>query len=157
VLMLVKDQNIVTNQHGTDYWNEDSGEFYVNQSGNLAATAYDQDMAQINIKPMDIGKTDPKTLTLSGVNIDAIKVTGIVFKTADGWGFEASVPLKQKPAHGAVIGFQAQLNGASDKDRNVKLIWSLADTSDNSYQKPSLFGQGIFFKVGSTDIPTPTP
>jgi beta-glucosidase len=156
VLMLVKDQNIITNQHGTDYWNEDSGEYYVNQSGNLAATVYDQDMAQINIKPMDIGKTDPKALTLSGVNTDTIKVTGIVFKTADGWGFEASVPLKQKPTHGAVIGFQTQLNGASDQDRNVKLIWSLADTSDNSYQNPSLFGQGIFFKVGSTDIPTPT-
>ncbi len=157
VLMLAKDQKIVTGEHGADYWNEDSMEFYVNQSGNLAATSYGKGIFQINIKPLDIGKTDLAALTISGINNTATKVAGIVFRTADGWGFEAAVPLDTPPQHGSIIGFQTHLNGASDKDRNVKLIWSLADTGDASYQNPSLFGQGIFFKTGSTDIPTPAP
>jgi beta-glucosidase len=156
VLMLMVDKNIVTGQHGTDYWNEDSMEFYVNQSGNLSATAYGDGIYQININPGDIGKTNPGALTITGVNSKGVKVQGIVFKTANGWGFEASVPLAKPPTHGSVIGFQAHANGASVMDRDTKLIWSLADTSDLSYQNPSLFGQGIFFQIGRTDIPKPS-
>ena len=156
IMMVVPDKTIITGQHGTNFWNEDSLEFYVNQSGNLGATAYADNIYQININPGDIGNTDPDKLTLTGINSTGVKVHGYVFKTADGWGFEASVPLVNKPVHGMAIGFQAHANGASVQDRNVKLIWSLADTSDASYQNPSLFGQGIFFAVGSTDIPTET-
>ena len=157
VLMLVPDKNIVTHRHGTDFWNEDSGEFYVNQSGNLAAKQYGDGIYQVNINPGDLGKTDPGALTLTGINVKNSQAKGIVFKTPDGWGFEASVPLTQKPQHGGVIGFQAHLNGASQNDRNVKLIWSLADKSDSSYQNPSVFGEGIFFQVGRTDVPTVAP
>ncbi|MBZ0310034.1 MAG: glycoside hydrolase family 9 protein, partial [Anaerolineae bacterium] len=83
---------------------------------------------------------------------------GIVFATEDGWGFEAAVPISGylTPEHGLTIGFQAHANGASSLDRDVKLIWSLADTADTSYQDPGVFGQGIFFEVGQTDIPEPT-
>jgi hypothetical protein len=48
------------------------------------------------------------------------------------------------------------LNGASQTDRDLKLSWSAADTSDQSYQNPSVFGQLIFQRVGA-DLPTPTP
>ncbi len=157
VLELVPDKVIVTHQHGANYWNEDSGEFYVNQSGNLNASSYTDSIYQVNINPGDIGKTDPTALTLTGVNADKSKAKGIVFKTPDGWGFEASVPLLKKPQHGDVIGFQVHLNGSSGGDRNVKLIWSLADTGDKSYINPSLFGKGVFFQVGRTDVPTVTP
>ena len=156
VLMLAVDKTIITGQHGVNYWNEDSMEFYVNLSGDLAATAYKDGIYQINLNPGDIGKTDPSKLTATGVNAANVPVKGVVFKTANGWGFEASVPLVKPPTHGQEIGFQTHLNGASELDRNVKLIWSLADTSDLSYQNPSLFGRGLFFKVGSTDIPTPS-
>jgi endoglucanase len=158
VLMLAVDANIITGKHKQDWWNEDSMEFYVNLGPDLAATRYGRGIAQINIKPIDIGKEDPKALTLSGTNADTMKVEGIVFKTADGWGFEAAIDLEGliEPRHGLEIGFQAQMNGASIKDRDVKLIWSLADTSDNSWQNPSLFGRGIFFEPGRTDIPLPT-
>ncbi len=155
IVMVAADKKIITGQHDTAYWNEDSMEFYLNQSGNLKASAYADNIYQIDINPGDIGKTDPDALTLTGVNSAGVKVHGFVFKTAHGWGFEASVPLVKKPTHGMTIGFQAHLNGASDADRNVKLIWSLADNADQSYQNPSLFGQGIFFAVGSKDIPAP--
>jgi beta-glucosidase len=152
ILMLRPDKKIITGQHGGDYWNEDSLEFYINTSSDLNAKNYGDGIYQINIKPLDIGKP-AGTPTLTGVNADKANVKAIVFKTADGYGFEASVPLPKAPEHGFVIGFQAQANGATSLDRDTKLIWSLADKADNSYQDPSLFGQGIFFKVGSTDIP----
>lgn len=82
-------------------------------------------------------------------------MSGFVFATEDGWGFEAAVPLNDfiTPVHGLEIGFQAQANGVAEQDRNVKLIWSTTDTSDGSWQNPSLFGSGLFFEVGQTEIP----
>lgn len=155
VVMTVKDKNIISGKHKADWWNEDSAEFYLNLGKDLAASKYTKDACQINLKPVDIGKAG--ALTITGTNADKFKVEGIVFKTADGWGFEASVEIADRvtPEHGLKIGFQAQLNGAATKDRNVKLIWSLADTNDSSWKDPSLFGRGIFYKVGSTDKPLP--
>lgn len=151
------DKNIITGKHDNAYWNEDSMEFYLNLSSDLAATAYNDAVFQLNINPSDMGKTDPTKLTVTGTNFGNAKVSGFVFKTKTGWGFEIAVDLAGKitPAHGLEIGLQMQGNGASEMDRDVKLIWSSADTSDNSWQNPSLFGHGIFFKVGSTEIPMP--
>ena len=39
---------------------------------------------------------------------------------------------------------------------SVKLIWSNADTADASYNTPSVFGRGLFFSIGSDDIPQPS-
>ncbi len=153
--MSIPDKNIITGQHGTEYWNEDSLEFYLNTSSDLNAAAYGEGIFQININPGDIGNTDPARLTLTGQNAGQAQVKAFVFKTADGWGFEAALPLKVEPAHGLEIGFQAQANGASQANRNVKLIWSNADVSDSSWNSPYLFGRALFFEVGSTDIPTP--
>ena len=44
------------------------------------------------------------------------------------------------------------LNGASEQDRSQKSIWSVFDTSDSSYQNPSVFGQLIFFEIGQTEV-----
>ena len=69
-------------------------------------------------------------------------------------GLEAAVPLGSfKPEHGKTVGFQAQANGTTTKDRDSKLIWSKADKADASYNKPNVFGKAVFFKVGSTDVP----
>ncbi|RPI97885.1 MAG: hypothetical protein EHM39_08815, partial [Chloroflexi bacterium] len=67
-----------------------------------------------------------------------------------GYLIEASVPLKNdvwdiQLEHLGVLGFQTHLNGSSATDRDVKLIWSAADTADQSYNNPSLFGQLIFW------------
>ena len=155
ITMHMVDKNIIGGQHGSDFWNEDSMEFYINASDDLEASSYVEKIFQININAADIGNTDPDALTVTGVFCTGYKVRGYVFKTEDGWGMEASVPLDEllTPTHGEEIGFQAQVNGASLKDRDSKLIWSNADTDDESWEKPYLFGRGIFFEVGRTDVP----
>ena len=67
------------------------------------------------------------------------------------------MPLKDlvEPKHGVEIGFQAQINGASEADRDTKLIWSLADTTDQSWICPFCLA-GLFFELGRKDIPQPS-
>ncbi|MBX3066966.1 MAG: glycoside hydrolase family 9 protein [Anaerolineae bacterium] len=152
------DATIITGQHGTDFWNEDSLEFYFNFSTDRYASAYGDGMFQVNINPGDIGNSDPQKLTITGVNSASANVSAYLFDTADGWGFEAQIPLPAgfSVEHGREIGFQAQANGASTLDRDVKLIWSNADDSDQSWSNPSLFGSAIFFEKGQTDVPQPS-
>jgi endoglucanase len=155
ITMQMPDKNIIAGQHGADFWNEDSFEFYFNVSGDLNAKTYADGIHQININAADIGNTDPSSLTITGVYCTGIDVRGYVFETEEGWGFEASVPLSQmiEPSHGAEIGFQAQINAASVKDRDSKVIWSNADTNDESWQKPYLFGTAMFVEAGNFDVP----
>ncbi len=158
VLMTAVDANIVSGAHGADFWNEDSLEFYLNLGGIFGLSKYSPDVAQYRVIPADIGNGDPTAITQSGANFKAFPLRAFVFKTADGWGFEGAVklPATLKAAHGLEIGFQAQLNGASIKDRDVQLGWSSLDLANGSWQNPSLFGRGIFYKIGSTDLPQPS-
>lgn len=160
ITMSAVDKTIIAGQHETAFWNEDSMEFYFNTSSDLNAATYDDHIWQVNVNAADIGNKDPNSLTLTGVNSDKIHVRGFVFKTTNpaGWGFEAAVPMSDlgvTPTPGLEIGFNAQLNGASVLDREVQLDWSKADTSNLSYQNPSVFGTAIFFQVGQTEVPTP--
>lgn len=158
ITMTMPDRTIVAGQHGTNFWNEDSLEFYLNLTGNFYTPIYAEGMYQVNVNAADIGNTNPGALTLTGVRSDELLLRGYVLKTDDGWGFEAEVPLAGlfDTAHGAEIGFQAQANGATEMDRDVKLIWSNADTGDASWQNPSLLGRAIFFELGSGDVPQPS-
>lgn len=157
VYMHSVDSNIIAGKHAKDFWNEDSMEFYVNYTGKLGMTAYSTGMMQVNINATNIGKKAGDVLSIIGTNSEKSKVTANVFKTADGWAFEAAIPLVAcVPEHGKIIGFQIQANGATAANRDSKLIWGKKDTTDASYQNPSLFGKGIFFKVGSTDVPPAT-
>ncbi len=156
VAMTSVDGVIVTGQHGPDFWNEDSLEFYLNLTGDFGADAYDSGIFQVNINPGDIGLADPAAVTLSGTNATSSGTRALVFATPDGWGFEAAVPLPFSPSHGLEIGLQAHANGSNEGSRSVKLIWSNADTADASYNTPSVFGRGLFFSIGSDDIPQPS-
>jgi oligosaccharide reducing-end xylanase len=159
ILMTSVDKNLISGKHGGDLWNEDSLEFYLNPTSNFGAKGYTSSMVQVSFSPADIGNTDPTKPRHFGQGYANIDLKGFVFKTDNGWGFEASVPLAKlnlKAAHGLEIGFQAQSNGASEADRNVKLIWSKADKSDSSYQNPSLFGRALFYEVGNANIPQPS-
>jgi len=155
--MTMNDKNIIAGKHGSNYYMEDSLEFFINASGNLIARSYTKRVIQINISPVDIGNTNPEKLTISGVHSDLGNVKGFVFKTDNGWGFEAAFEIEGilVPEHGYEFGFQAQANGATQQDRNVKLIWSNLDTVDASWRDPSVFGRGIFFQIGRKDIPLP--
>jgi hypothetical protein len=71
-------------------------------------------------------------------------------ETETGYRIEAAVPLvtdvwEITPEHLGALGFQTHLNSSSATDRDTKLIWSLADTQDQSYLDPSLFGRLIFW------------
>ncbi len=159
ITITMKDQNIIAGQHGNEFWNEDSLEFFLNVTGDFWSRVYQDGIYQININAADIGNTDPAALTLTGVRSETLSVQGYVFKTTDGWGFEASVPLEKlniQAAHGTEIGFQVQANGATQQDRDVKLIWSNADTGDASWQNPSVFGRGLFYEIGQTEVPQPS-
>ncbi|MBN2811368.1 MAG: hypothetical protein JXP39_05690, partial [Spirochaetales bacterium] len=160
IRMEMPDKKIIAGRHGQNFWNEDSFEFYFNLSGDLDAAAYGQGIVQANINATNIGKDDPTGLSLTGVRFieEGYDVSGYAFKTDSGWGVELAMKLDNNlaPYHGFTIGMQFQANGATVKDRDSKLIWSIYDTGDNSWKNPKLFGTGVFYKLGSADIPEPS-
>ncbi len=152
ILAEVKDSKLIYGKHDMSEWyKEDSVEFYLNITGNLTLTAYEPGVVQIVIPAANIGNTG--ALMIGGTNSSDIPVKAVVVKTDDGYTVEASVPLvtdvwKIVPLTLGKVGFQVHLNGAStDVDRDTKLIWSAYDTQDQSYLNPSLFGQLIFWRA----------
>jgi len=163
----VTDPKIISGEHGTDYWNEDSLEFYLNATGNLELSEYREGVVQITIPPVNIGKPAGE-IVFGGVNHETAEAEAKVVQTDSGYRIEAAVPLETQvwdiqPQHGTVVGFQVHLNGASTSSRNLKVIWSKFDQSDSSYYDPSVFGELIFFEIGQTETarlepePPPTP
>ena len=161
----VTDSNIISGEHGQDYWNEDSLEFYINGTGDLQLPSYVDGVAQITIPPLNIGRS-PQEAVVGGVQGETAEAEVFVVETDTGYRVEMAVPLKNRVwnipmEHGSTIGFQVHLNGASENNRNLKVIWSIYDEADNSYRDPSLFGQLVFFEIGQSSvaslIQTPTP
>jgi beta-glucosidase len=161
----VTDAKIITGAHGDQYWNEDSVEFYINGTGDHNLTSYVDGVVQITVPPLNAGSA-VDDVVIGGVNGEMAEAQIVVVQTEKGYVVETAVPLKNRVwniqrEHGSVIGFQVHLNGASESSRNLKVIWSLLDQSDTSYQNPSVFGQLVFFEIGQTevvlDLPEPTP
>ncbi len=161
----VIDRAIVSGEHGDQYWNEDSVEFYINGTGDLSLAGYTDGVAQITVPPLNIGKSDEEII-LSGVRVETTDSDVVVSKTEEGYIVELSVPVSNDVwdipiVHNYSIGFNVHLNGSNSGGRDLKLIWSAADQSDQSYFNPSVFGQLIFAEVGNkTPVgpqPTPTP
>ncbi|MBS3783091.1 MAG: glycoside hydrolase family 3 C-terminal domain-containing protein [Anaerolineae bacterium] len=161
----VTDHKIISGEHGTNYWNEDSVELYLNGTGDLSLASYRDGVAQITIPPLNIGRS-PEESVVGGVRGDTVDARVLVVETDKGYGVEVAVPLKNdvwniRLDHGNVIGFQVHLNGASTAGRDLKIIWSAFDRGDTSYQNPSVFGELIFFEIGQTGVtkvqPTPGP
>ncbi|MCA9910713.1 MAG: hypothetical protein KC519_18785, partial [Anaerolineae bacterium] len=143
--MTTPDQMLVTGQHDENFWDEDSFEFYINTSGVLDAASYGDGIYQANVNALNIDNPEPQTSTLTGFDLAEVPAQAITFHTDDGWGFEAVFPFGDyHPVEGTQIGFQAQLNGSAGGDRNVKLIWSTLDTTDDSWRYPYLFGRILF-------------
>ncbi len=150
------DKNIVAGMHGKDWWNEDSLEFYLNDTGDIGTTFFQPGVVQVNVNASEL---ETGALSLSGKRFaeEHLDIRGRTFRTQDGWGFEAAVSMEGRtlPKHGAAFGFQAQANGATQKDRNVKLIWSSYDTRDESWKSPALFGTAVYYELGREDVPEP--
>jgi beta-glucosidase len=161
----VTDDNIISGEHGTDYWNEDSVEFYVNATGDLSLTSYRDGVAQITVPALNVGHS-PEESVVGGVRGDTVDAQVAAVETDRGYAVEVAVPLNNdawniRLDHGNVIGFQVHLNGASTANRDLKIIWSAFDKADTSYQNPSVFGELVFFEIGQTEVakaePTPGP
>ncbi len=160
--VVVTDATIIAGQHGAEYWNEDSVEIYINATGNLDLTAYAPGVAQITIPAVNIGLPREQT-RFAGVNWEAARTTAVVVATPTGYAVEASVPLVTDqwnitPVQDGVLGFQVQLNGASQPEaRDIKLSWSNRDkVNDQSHANPSVFGRLVFSQVGD-GAPVPPP
>jgi serine/threonine protein kinase/dipeptidyl aminopeptidase/acylaminoacyl peptidase len=151
VAMTMPDQNIVSGRHGLDYWREDAFQFYLNVSGDLGTRVYIPGVSEFLVNATNLNSSEP--IPYSVVNYDSSRFDPqvITFTTENGWGFEATVTFTDgfRPVPGESIGFQAHMNGATQLDRDVKLIWSSLDTTDNSWSDPSLFGR-IVFTPGET-------
>ncbi len=164
VAATITDDLIVAGQNGSQYWREDSVEVYAN-FGDLAATEYGDRVGQITVSPIDRGNTDPEAITITGLGSETFNVLGLVFDTADGWGFEIAVALDDLVdiASTPEFGFQIQANGTSGVERDMKISWSTADTEDQSFTNPSVFGRGVFAvesadnAVVTDESPPPTP
>ncbi len=152
----VSDANIITGQHGTDYWNEDSVEFYINATGDLNLASYQEGVAQITVPPLNVGN-EAADLVVGGVQGNTAEAVGVVVRTESGYVVELAVPLQNRVwniqrEHGNSIGFQVHLNSASESSRDLKVIWSRFDTGDTSYQNPGVFGKLTFFRIGETSV-----
>jgi beta-glucosidase len=161
----VIDRVIISGEHGDQYWNEDSVEFYINGTGDLSLAGYTDGVAQITVPPLNIGKAGDE-IVLAGVRVDTTDAQVVVAETEQGYAIEVAVPVSNDVwdipiVHNYSIGFNVHLNGSNSGSRDLKLIWSAADQSDQSYFNPSVFGQLIFAEVGNQSPvgpqPTPTP
>lgn len=145
----VTDSNVQYGEYGVEDWYQtDSIEFYINATGNLAAAAYEPGIVQIGM--LAENATQPDTPLVGGGSSDTIVVSIAAVESETGYIIEASVPLVSDiwtitPEHMGVIGFQTHLNGSSGSGRDTKFIWSAADSQDQSWTNPSLFGQLIFW------------
>jgi len=146
------DNNIISGQHEADYWNEDSVEFYINATGDTSLSSYTDGVAQITIPALN-ADLPPDQAIIAGVRGPSAEAKVVTVLTETGYAVEVAVPLTNavwtiEPVNEGILGFQVHLNGASSANRDTKLIWSIYDTADLSYQNPSLFGELIFYQVG---------
>ncbi len=155
----VVDSNIVSGKHDVNYWNEDPLEFYPNATGDLGLTNYVQGVAQLTA-PCPERRKDTRDSRDRGRQWRSCGGSPWPPKSLSGVGrwkqpcrFMYSL-WSITPAHGQTLGSQVHLNGASEADRNLKLIWSWLDGNDTSYQNPSVFGQLIFIKTGPQTGPS---
>ena len=148
VALEVTDDKTVTGETmGNDLWKDDSVEVYIDANNAKTAT-YEGDDAQITIGAvnMDLGNIDEPELGGTG---DGAKTgtKAAVVASNDGWIVEAAIPLQNdkwdiKLENGKTIGFNVHLNDDDDGgDRDHKLIWSLKDAADSSWQNTSVFGE----------------
>jgi hypothetical protein len=91
----VIDGNIISGEHGENYWNEDSVEFYLNGTGDLSQTRYVDGVTQITIPPMNIG-VPPEDVILSGIQGNTVGAQVVVVKTDTGYAIEMAVPLENE-------------------------------------------------------------
>lgn len=153
VALKVTDDTILTGESfGGDLWNDDSVEVYID-ANHAALGAYEVDDSQITIGASNIG-ADIEAPELGGTGDGPNTGThAAVVESADGWIVESAVPLKNnkwdiKPKDGLIIGFNIHFNDDDDGGaRDHKLIWSLKDVDDQSWQNTTRFADLKFVQL----------
>jgi beta-glucosidase len=87
----VIDSHIISGEHGTDYWNEDSVEFYINATGDLGLTSYTDGVAQITLPALNAG-LPPEEAVIAGVQGPSAEAEVVTVLTDTGWAVEVAVP-----------------------------------------------------------------
>ena len=154
VAFKVTDDEIVINEvMGDSMYADDSVEVYID-ANHARTLTYEIDDAQITIGAVNMDLGDIESPELGGTGDGATTGTqAAVAESADGWIVEAAVPLsndkwKIVPADGLVIGFNTHFNDDDDGgDRDHKLIWSLEDVDDLSWQNTSRFADLVFVSL----------
>jgi hypothetical protein len=144
------DSKIVDENTGSDVWQDDSVEVYVD-GGNEKVGAYDANDRQLTIGRDNIGGDidDPKM----GGQGPGSGTKAAVIDTNYGWAVEAATPLATYgiPAvEGTVIGFNVQLNDDDDGGgRDHKLAWSSVElaSGEASWTNPQMFAELQFVSV----------
>lgn len=157
----VVDNNIISGQHGTDYWNEDSIEFYINATGDLGLTSYTDGVAQLTIPPMNADLPEELAPILGGVRGETAEAQLVAVYTETGYAVEVAIPLNNAvwsidTTSTEPLGVQVHLNIATSSNRNGKLMWSAWDNADQSYLNPSLFGELYFHQTEATSAESET-
>lgn len=129
VLADVKDVKLSASN--SNAWEQDSIEIVIDQNNGKTAK-YEADDGQYRI--------NFKNKVSSGGAADTSKLKSATAVTATGYILEAAIPFtKVKPAAGAKIGFDLQVNDDSGKGARTGIkCWN--DTTNNNYQSTSNFG-----------------
>jgi len=154
VAFRINDDAIVTGEvMGADIWGDDSVEIYID-ANNAETATYEGDDSQITIGAVNMELKNIEEPELGGTGDGPTTGTyAAVVESADGWVVEAAVPLKNDkwdiiPEDGKIIGFNIHLNDDDDGgDRDHKLIWSLNDVDDQSWQNTTRFADLKFVQV----------
>ena len=154
VALVVTDDKIVTGESlGDSLYQDDSVEIYID-ADDAAAGVYEPDDAQITIGAVNMDIMDIEEPELGGTGDGAKTGTqAAVIETDDGWIVEAAVPLANdkwdiEPENGLLIGFNVHFNDDDDGgDRDHKLIWSLMDVDDRSWEDTTRFADLKFVNI----------
>ncbi|MEO0561136.1 MAG: glycosyl hydrolase family 8 [Chloroflexota bacterium] len=133
----------------------DAFEFFLNFTGVLSLPSY-QPWVMHGVVGAELLNQAQTPQPISGRNLpDGTEAAA--FQTETGWGAEVRIPLFTigAPAHGEVIGLQVYANGADSWGRSARLVWGSDDPAMSASTDPSVFGQGIYFAVGSETTPLP--
>lgn len=146
-------------------------ELYLNLTTNLQATEYNAGIAQLIFTPPE--QTNA-ALEVTGVNSDRLRLEGVQFITAQGWGIEAAIPLDRifvvseceqcefpppqdnTPVDGRAIGIKATARIDGPDNAAIALHWPSTAATSEGVPSPATFGHGVYVEI-TTNLPTPSP
>lgn len=136
VLVKVKDPSL--DDSSSNLWEQDSVEMFVSETNNRKGTYGDGDgQYRVNYKNVtSFGSTDGEGFQSAAR------------RTKDGYAIEAKIPFhKIRPSAGTKVGFDVQINDASEGTRKGVSTWN--DPTGSAYNNTSVFGEAMLIDKNS--------